>query len=107
MLSPSGIAGILRVVQGRPEISDQAALRVAQSAPLTVVLAAARTDPEIYRALVRRSLLRDPVDALEANTALLARAAAVVAERGPQPTPPPSGPARDAVLARLRQPTPA
>ena len=76
-------------------------------APASAIMLASRVDPDIHRAFVRRLLLLDPVEPLETNAALVARAAAIVAERGLEGPPPPAGPARDAVLALLREPTPA
>jgi 2-polyprenyl-6-methoxyphenol hydroxylase-like FAD-dependent oxidoreductase len=64
----------------------------------TVVTSAASEDPEIFRALRRRSGLLDPVGALARNTALHDRARALAAIRPPQPPTMPAGPTREALL---------
>jgi hypothetical protein len=64
----------------------------------SVVVPAAREDPEIFRALRRRGLQLDPVDALAKNTAVHERARALAAVRPPTTPKPTPGPTREELL---------
>jgi hypothetical protein len=64
----------------------------------TVVVPAAKEDPEIFRAVRRRGGLLDPVGALARNTALHERARALAATRPPQTPVTQSGPTRETLL---------
>jgi 2-polyprenyl-6-methoxyphenol hydroxylase-like FAD-dependent oxidoreductase len=91
------------------EIERDAALAI--GGPLflgAVVPAAARSDPEIFRAFSRRNNLLDPVDRLPSDRALLERAAAMFAEQQRTAAPsPPAGPDRGTMLQRIREAAPA
>ena len=62
---------------------------------------ATRTDPVVFRAFLRTFNLLDPPDAMLRNPDVLARILTVWQDRANRPEPPPLGPGREALLARL------
>jgi 2-polyprenyl-6-methoxyphenol hydroxylase-like FAD-dependent oxidoreductase len=68
----------------------------------STVVPAARDDPEVFRAVMRADMQLDPVGVLLENTAVIARARAVAALRGPEPPSVPA-PARERLLELIGQ----
>lgn len=62
-------------------------------------IAAAQVDPDVYRAFRRLTNVLDPPDAIASNSDILAR----IANAPAPPTPPPRGPSRDQLVAKLNE----
>jgi hypothetical protein len=88
-----------RRYRGQPQWDDpDTGLGLLQS----TVVPAADEDPDVFRAVLRCEMQLDPVGALLENTAVIARARALAAVRGPEPPSVPV-PARERLLELIAQ----